>query len=110
MRVSEEPVCINLFREKPVFTSLHLKSPVHVVPPLYSRAVFIFNEPAYTQASTCGYAERWRKSDREIAKEEEDNHPIELIELLWGFANIATIAAATCSCCHTKLCTLSTCL
>jgi len=29
----EEPVCINLFRQNPVFTSLHLKSPVHVVPP-----------------------------------------------------------------------------
>jgi hypothetical protein len=34
MRVPEEPVCINLFRQTPVFTSLHLKSPVHVVPPL----------------------------------------------------------------------------
>ncbi len=33
MRVPEEPVCINLFRQNPVFTSLHLKSPFHVVPP-----------------------------------------------------------------------------
>ena len=33
MRVTEEPVCIDLFRQNPVFTSLHLKSPVHVVPP-----------------------------------------------------------------------------
>jgi hypothetical protein len=30
MRVPEEPVCIELFRQNPVFTSLHLKSPVHV--------------------------------------------------------------------------------
>ncbi len=30
MRVAEEPVCVHLFRQKPVFTSLHLKSPVHV--------------------------------------------------------------------------------
>ncbi len=30
MRVPEEPVCIDLFRQYPVFTSLHLKSPVHV--------------------------------------------------------------------------------
>jgi hypothetical protein len=30
MRVPEEPVCVYLFRQKPVFTSLHLKSPVHV--------------------------------------------------------------------------------
>ncbi len=29
MRVAEEPVCVYLFRQKPVFTSLHLKSPVH---------------------------------------------------------------------------------
>jgi hypothetical protein len=34
MSVPEEPVCIDLFRQNPVFTSLHLKSPVHVVPPL----------------------------------------------------------------------------
>ncbi len=33
MRVPEEPVCIQLFRQNPVFTSLLLKSPVHVVPP-----------------------------------------------------------------------------
>jgi hypothetical protein len=31
MRVSEEPFCI--LRENPVFTSLHLRSPVHVVQP-----------------------------------------------------------------------------
>ncbi len=29
MRVPEEPVCIDLFRQNPVFTSLHLKFPVH---------------------------------------------------------------------------------
>jgi hypothetical protein len=34
MRVPEEPVCIDLFRQNPVFTSLHLKYPVRVVPPL----------------------------------------------------------------------------
>ncbi len=34
MRVPEKPVCIDLFRQNPVFTSLHLKYPVHVVPPL----------------------------------------------------------------------------
>jgi hypothetical protein len=34
MRVPEEPVRIHLFRKNPVFTSLHLKYPVHVVPPL----------------------------------------------------------------------------
>jgi hypothetical protein len=35
MRVSEEPICIlqYLFQQNPVFTSLHLRSPVHVVPP-----------------------------------------------------------------------------
>jgi hypothetical protein len=30
MRVPEEPVCIDIFRQNPVFTSLHLKSPVPV--------------------------------------------------------------------------------
>jgi hypothetical protein len=30
MKVPEEPVCIDLFRQNPVFTSLYLKSPVHV--------------------------------------------------------------------------------
>jgi hypothetical protein len=30
MRAPEEPVCIDIFRQNPVFTSLHLKSPVHV--------------------------------------------------------------------------------
>jgi hypothetical protein len=33
MRVSEEPFCIYLFRQNAVFISLHLRSPVHVVPP-----------------------------------------------------------------------------
>jgi hypothetical protein len=30
MRVPEEPVCIYLFRQNPVLTSLHLRPPVHV--------------------------------------------------------------------------------
>ncbi len=34
MRVPEEPVYIDLFRKNPVFSSLHLKYHVHVVPPL----------------------------------------------------------------------------
>ncbi len=33
VRVSEEPVCIDIFRQNPVFNSLHLRSPVHVGPP-----------------------------------------------------------------------------
>jgi hypothetical protein len=37
MRIPEKPVCINLFRQNPVFTSLHLRTPVHVVPPLGRR-------------------------------------------------------------------------
>ncbi len=65
----------------------------------------------YTQASTkIQHAGMLRDGERAIerAKEEEDNHPIELIELLWGFANIATIAAAACLCCHTTVYTIST--
>jgi hypothetical protein len=55
------------------------------------------------------YAGMLRDGERAIerAKEEEDNHPIELIELLWGFANIATIAAAACLCCHTTVYTFN---
>jgi hypothetical protein len=37
MRVPEEPVCIYIFWQNLVFTSLHLKSSVHVVPPLVSQ-------------------------------------------------------------------------
>ncbi len=33
IKIPEEPVSIHLFRKNPVFTSFHLKSPVHVVPP-----------------------------------------------------------------------------
>ncbi len=43
MRVPEEPVCVHLFRQKPVFTFLHLKSPVHVHRLRGGRANFFFN-------------------------------------------------------------------
>jgi hypothetical protein len=42
MRVPEEPVRIRFFRENPVFTSLHLKSPVHVVPPRSKRRLISY--------------------------------------------------------------------
>ncbi len=42
MRVPVEPVCHDLFRQNPVFTSLHLKSPVRVVQPLMSLPVIVF--------------------------------------------------------------------
>jgi len=38
MSVSEEPVRIYLFRQNPVFISLHLISLFHVVPPLLSNS------------------------------------------------------------------------
>ncbi len=57
MRVPEEPVCIDLFRQNPVFTSLHLKYPVHVVPPLSKygdQAVFcIWTQFILTQDFDC---------------------------------------------------------
>ncbi len=64
MKVSEEPVCVHLFRQKSVFTSLHLKSPVHVVPPLSS----VFCQMSYVNVifylSHCMYivqsaSDRW---------------------------------------------------
>jgi hypothetical protein len=39
MRVSEEPVSIDLNRQNPVFTSLYLRFTVHVVPPQESEYV-----------------------------------------------------------------------
>ncbi len=44
MRVPEEPVCIHLYRQNLVFTSLHLRSPVHVVPPQEDGAVIAEGE------------------------------------------------------------------
>ncbi len=47
---SQKPVCIDLFRQNPVFTSLHLKYPVRVVPPQ------IFHSDIYTilmKVQTC---------------------------------------------------------
>jgi hypothetical protein len=43
MRVAEEPVCIDLFWQNPVFTSLHLRPPVHVVPPQKIIVVFLLH-------------------------------------------------------------------
>jgi hypothetical protein len=39
MSVSEEPVCICLSQQNPVFTSLHLRSAVHVVPTLIGHSL-----------------------------------------------------------------------
>jgi hypothetical protein len=53
MRVPEEPVCVHLFRQNPVFTSLHLKSPVHVhrlwgaVGPLRLQLIFLLLTSGY---------------------------------------------------------------
>jgi hypothetical protein len=41
MRVPEEPVCIDLFWQKPVITSLHLKYPVLVAPPLSTSCIML---------------------------------------------------------------------
>ncbi len=49
MRVPEEPVCIHLFGKNPDFSSLHLKSPFHVVPPL--------SDPSYNFVMTLGVRE-----------------------------------------------------
>jgi hypothetical protein len=44
MRVSEETVCIYLFRQNPVLTSLHVRSPVHVVPPQGTGIIFVLGD------------------------------------------------------------------
>ncbi len=51
MRVPEEPVCVHLLRQNPVFTSLHLKYPVHVVPPPFmSYRLCIYGISTYMQS------------------------------------------------------------
>jgi hypothetical protein len=53
----EEPVCIHLFRQNPVFNSLHLKSPVHVVPPLEKKkCVHLYRyRTVYSLSLVAGY-------------------------------------------------------
>ncbi len=51
IRVSEEPVCIYPFRQNPVFTSLRLRSPAHVVPPLFAALVKLLNASDSGQAA-----------------------------------------------------------
>jgi hypothetical protein len=70
MRVPDEPVCIDLFRSNPVFTSLHLKYTVHVVQPQGASAAEQFSsafvDPFSKQERVREYkkahtrAEHWR--------------------------------------------------
>jgi hypothetical protein len=52
MRVSLEPVCIDLFRLNPVFTSLNLKTPVYVVPPVNLKVVSSIGETETRRANS----------------------------------------------------------
>jgi hypothetical protein len=51
MKVSEESFCIDLFRQNPVFTSLHLRSPVHVVPPQEVGIYALCGMPRYQESN-----------------------------------------------------------
>ncbi len=44
IKVSEEPVCIHLFQQNLVFTSLHLRSSIHVEPPLVNCLSLTFED------------------------------------------------------------------
>jgi hypothetical protein len=47
-----EPVCIDLFRLNPVFTSLNLKTSVHVVPPVNLKVVSSIGETETRRANS----------------------------------------------------------
>jgi hypothetical protein len=66
MRVPQEPVCVDLFRQNPVFTSLHLKSPVHVVPPLINH---------------CSYSVQWQ-SESKVPEAQVETAIVITVELL----------------------------
>jgi hypothetical protein len=55
MRVSEEPVCIYLFRQNPVFTSLHFKSPFHVVLPRNNYLCSHFDPKKFSLIHFCSF-------------------------------------------------------
>ncbi len=55
MGVSEEPVCIYLFRQNPVFTSLHLRSPVIECTPESGRCHSVYS---VLPTSTVTHAQR----------------------------------------------------
>jgi hypothetical protein len=65
MRVSEEPVCIYLFRQNPVFTSLHLRSPesIATLPPFrpieghtwFFQPMRVSEEPVYIHLKSSFY-------------------------------------------------------
>ncbi len=55
MRVSEEPVCIYLFRQNPDFTSLHLKSPLHVIPPRNNSLCSRFDPEMFSLGHFCSF-------------------------------------------------------
>jgi hypothetical protein len=59
MRVPEEPVRIDLFRQNPVFTSLQLKSPVHVVPPQPSEVQVVHGCTPTPFHSIFHHEQRW---------------------------------------------------
>ncbi len=55
MRVSEEPVCIYLFRQNPVFTSLHFKYPFHVVLPRNNSLCSHFDPKKFSLRHFCSF-------------------------------------------------------
>jgi hypothetical protein len=58
IRVPEEPVCIDLFWQNQVFTSLHLKYPVHVIPPQELQLESYWK--VWTRHASVGTTREWR--------------------------------------------------
>ncbi len=53
-QIESQKNCIYLFQQNPIFNSLHLRSPVHVVPPLYSLPYILykFSHPQLGKVTT----------------------------------------------------------
>jgi hypothetical protein len=77
MRVPEEPVCIDIFRQNPVFTSLHLKSPVHVhrlcscPPPLHETLLIVVFAYEYDEFHNSSDTQRNREHCQKLAGKEK---------------------------------------
>ncbi len=70
MSVPEEPVCVQLFRQKPVFTSLHLKSPVHV----HRLSLVRFINSEFLSTKFCAFAMLNHKDFQSLYTDKKENN------------------------------------
>ncbi len=76
MRVSEEPVCIHLFRQNPIFTFLHLRSPVYMSLRLCSQIylyMYFYCTQCVMGAGGVGGWGSWRSIPRHSLSDQTDS-------------------------------------